>query len=185
MRKMIVLCCTILVAWLTLAPLNAEAAMDPKALLKKKYPSETVTLLKSADLNGDNKKEYFMLTASGNFYLVNAKGTVVLIDSDIVGDEEFESPSIHIYQASKKEKHVAVTFGYFPSNTQLYAYKYKNGTLQKKLSVMGDQGVAIQKDGKIKQSWKKYLPEGGWNLAAATYTWNATKDKYIAAGQIP
>lgn len=42
-----------------------------------------------------------MLTASGNFYLVNAKGTVVLIDTDIVGDEEFESP--HIYQASKKK----------------------------------------------------------------------------------
>lgn len=186
MKRILAIICAMAMFGLVFNPSNVDAAdVNPKKLLEKKYPEERVTISKSVDLNDDNKKEHLLITDSGNFYLINTKGVIVLINKNIISDEELDSPEIHIYQVSKKEKHVAVTFNYFPSNTQLDAYNYKDGTLKKKLSIMGDQGVKILKNGVIKQYWKNFYPEGGWKLAIATYTWSNTKNKYVGSGELP
>ncbi|MEC0127157.1 hypothetical protein [Paenibacillus pabuli] len=185
MRKVTSLLCTLSILFCLVAPTVNSASVNPKALLEKKYPRERVTVSKSVDLNGDNKKEHLLITDSGNFYLINSKSVIVLISKNVISDDELDFPAIHIYQVSKKEKHVAVTYNYFPSNTQLDAYKYKDGTLQRKLSIMGDQGVKISNKGVISQYWKNFYPEGGWKLAIATYTWSSTKNKYIGSGELP
>lgn len=73
------------------APSAYAKAPDAKALLKQKFPGETVRLLKTADLNNDQKPESFLLTESGNLYLVNSKGVAVLIDKQIMEFEEDEA----------------------------------------------------------------------------------------------
>ncbi|SEN14363.1 hypothetical protein [Paenibacillus sp. OV219] len=60
---------------------------------------------------------------------------------------------------NNKEKHVAVSFGYGPSNTQMYVYRLKSNGYNQVLSTMGDQGVEIDAKGKIHMYWKKYLDE--------------------------
>lgn len=184
MRKVTSLLCTLSILFCIVAPTLNAASVNPKALLERKYPKEHVTVSKSVDLNGDNKKEHLLITDSGNFYLINSKGVIVLINKNIISDDELDAPEIHVYQVSKKEQHVAVTYNYFPSNTQLYAYKYKDGTLQRKLSIMGDQGVNITSEGVINQYWKKFYPEGGWKLATASYKWNSKKNKYVGFGEL-
>ncbi|WP_431087863.1 hypothetical protein [Paenibacillus sp. 8b26] len=181
MKKFILVFFSVIIVSVFLQFPTFAAEINAKEILKKKYPREIVTLSKSADLNGDGKKEYFLLTEAGNFFLVNSKGAVVLINTNIISDEFFEQPTIQIYQVSKKEKHVAITFEYGPSNTQFYAYQYRNGTLFNKLSIMGDQGVQVDIKGTVKQYWKKYRPEGGWDLAIATYSWRTSKNKYLGA----
>ncbi|MEN1985975.1 hypothetical protein [Paenibacillus hubeiensis] len=158
------------------------ADVNPKKLLEKKYPRERVTVSKSIDLNGDNKKEHLLITDSGNFYFINSKGIIVLIDTNYYNDED---PTFHILYVSSKEKHVAVTLDYLPSNTQLFVFQYKDGTLKKKLSIIGDVNIQISKTGEITQVWKDYYPEGGWDAAVAIYKWNSKKDKYVGSGELP
>ncbi|WP_145411125.1 hypothetical protein [Paenibacillus xylanexedens] len=183
MKKILILICSIsiILGLLPTSPIDA-ATVNPKKLLEQKYPREIVTVSKSVDLNGDNKKEHLLITESGNFYLINSKGVIVLIDTNYYSDEE---PTIHVLNISAKEKHVAVTLDYLPSNTELLVYKYQNGTLKKKLSVMGDVGIDISKPRVIMQFWKNYYPEGGWKTAVAIYKWNSKKDKYVSSGELP
>ncbi|RAI85657.1 MULTISPECIES: hypothetical protein [Paenibacillus] len=183
MKRILALFCAMAMFGFVLSPSYVEAAtVNPKTLLEKKFPRERVTVSKSVDLNGDNKKEHLLITESGNFYLINSKGVIVLIDTNYYSDEE---PTIHILNVSAKEKQVAVTLDYLPSNTELLVYKYQNGTLKKKLSVMGDVGIEISKTGEIIQMWKNYYPEGGWKIAVANYKWNSKKDKYVGSGELP
>ncbi|AIQ11611.1 hypothetical protein [Paenibacillus durus] len=169
---------------LILFPISINAAPQSATdILKKKYPSEVIQIIKTTDLNYDKKSESIILTKSGNLFLVNSKGVIVLINTGIISDEGLDDPSIQVFSASKAEKHIAVAFNYFPSNTQLYVYRLKNGTLQKCLGLMGDQGVEIDNKGRIHQYWKKYRNEGGWDLAEGIFTWNAKTNKYKAAGQ--
>ncbi|WP_433938518.1 hypothetical protein [Paenibacillus lautus] len=72
----------------------SAAAMKPKDILAEKYPNEVVKLVKTDDINNDKKKESFILTESGNFYLINAKGHVVLINTGIVSDESLEPKNL-------------------------------------------------------------------------------------------
>lgn len=157
------------------------AAVNPKKLLEKKFPREQVTVSKSVDLNGENKKEHLLITDSGNFYLINSKGVIVLIDTNYYNEEE---PTFHILNISSKEKHVAITLDYLPSNTQLFVFKYQDGTLKKKLSIIGDVSINISKTGEIRQAWKNYFPEGGWDTAVAYYKWNSKHDKYVGSGEL-
>ncbi|WP_194541038.1 hypothetical protein [Paenibacillus sp. JZ16] len=161
----------------------SAAAMKPKDILAEKYPNEVVKIVKTDDINNDKKKESFILTESGNFYLINAKGHVVLINTGIISDEGFEPPTIQVFTVSKNEKHVAVTFSYFPSNTQLYVYRLQHGTLSKALQLMGDQGVYIDSKGKVHQYWKNHRIEGGWDLAEGIFTWNTKTNKYKGSGK--
>ncbi|WP_145148448.1 hypothetical protein [Paenibacillus xylanexedens] len=183
MKKVFLLICSLSI-FFGLLPTNTvdAATVNPKTMLEKKFPRERVTVSKSVDLNGDNKKEHLLITDSGNFYLINSKGVIVLIDTNYYSDEE---PTIHILNISAKEKHVAVTLDYLPSNTELLVYKYQEGTLKKKLSVMGDVGINISKTGEIMQLWKSHYPEGGWEIAVAHYKWNSKKGKYIGSGDLP
>ncbi|GAS82371.1 hypothetical protein [Paenibacillus amylolyticus] len=183
MKRILALLCAMAMFGFICTPSNVDAAtVNPKKLLEKKYPRERVTISKSVDLNGDNKKEHLLITDSDNFYFINSKGVIVLIDTDYYSDED---PTFHILSISAKEKHVAITLDYLPSNTELLVYKYQNGTLKKKLSVMGDVGINISKTGEINQLWKSHYPEGGWEIAVANYKWNSKKDKYVGSGQLP
>lgn len=159
--------------------------INPSKILNKKYPNESIKILKSADLNNDNKKEYFILAESGNFYLINSKGVVVLINTGIVSDEDADDPAIQIFSVTKKEKHVAISYNYFPSNTRMYVYQLKNGTLINKLNIMGDLQVFIDSKNRIIEYWRNYFPEGGWEVAKAVYTWEPVKNKYKGSGQLP
>lgn len=160
----------------------AAAAKKPQDLLTDKYPNEVVKLIKTDDLNYDKKKESLILTESGNLYLVNSKGYVVLINTGIISEEGLEPAAIKVFPVSKTEKHIAVTYNYFPSNTQLYVYRLQYGSLSKVLQLMGDQGVEIDSKGKVHQYWKKYKDEGGWDPAEDIYTWNAKLGKYKWSG---
>lgn len=155
---------------------------DPANILLKKYPNERVKVIKTTDINGDKKNESFILTRSGNFYMINAQGVLTLVNTGIQSDEEADEPTLQFIPVSKTEKHVMITYYYFPSNTQVFIYRMKNGTLQKSLAVMGDQGVEVDKQGRIHQFWKKYRNEGGWDLQEGIYTWNAKAGKYKASG---
>lgn len=161
----------------------SAAAKKPKDILAEKYPNEVVKIVKTDDINNDKKKESFILTESGNLYLINAKGHVVLINTGIVSDEGFEPPTIQVFTVSKNEKHVAVTYSYFPSNTQLYVYRLQYGTLSKVLQLMGDQGVHIDSKGKVHQYWKNFRDEGGWDLAEGIFTWSTKTNKYKGSGK--
>lgn len=164
------------------APSAYAEAPDAKALLKQKFPGETVRMLKTADLNNDQKPESFLLTESGNLYLVNSKGVVVLIDKKIVEYEEDEA-DMQIFAVSPTEKQLAVTVDYLPSNTQVSVYRLNYGTLTKKLQFMGDQGAEIDKKGRLHQYWKDFKDEGGgWDLAEGIFTWDAKAGKYRATG---
>lgn len=155
----------------------------PEEILKAKYPNEIVNIVKTDDLNYDKKKESFILTESGNFFLINSKGYVVLIDTGLNNDY-FDELQIEMSSVAKNEKHVAVIGTYLPSNTQAFVYRLKNGTLTKVLDVMGDVDVKIDKKGRIIQRWKKYrgIDEGGWDLAEGIYTWNVKANKYKGSG---
>ncbi|QLG39959.1 MULTISPECIES: hypothetical protein [unclassified Paenibacillus] len=181
-RVTALLCAITMFGFIFNASYIEAATVNPKTLLEKKFPREQVKVSKSVDLNVDKKKEHLLITESGNFYLINSKGVIVLIDTNYYSDEE---PTIQILNVSAKEKHVAVTLDYLPSNTELLVYKYQNGTLKKKLSVMGDVGIEISKTGEIIQMWKNYYPEGGWKIAVASYKWNSKKDKYVGSGELP
>ncbi|ETT41368.1 hypothetical protein C162_26555 [Paenibacillus sp. FSL R7-269] len=164
------------------APSAYAEALDAKTLLKQKFPGETVRLLKTADLNNDQKKESFLLTESGNLYLVNSKGVVVLIDKQIMEFGEDEA-DMQIFAVSPTEKQLAVTVDYLPSNTQVSVYRLNYGTLTKKLQFMGDQGAEIDKKGRLHQYWKDFKDEGGgWDLAEGIFTWDAKAGKYRATG---
>lgn len=137
------------------------------------------------DLNLDKKSEHLVLSESGNFYLINSKGVVVLVNTGIVSDEGFDKARLRVYSVGKGEKHVAVSFEFGPSNTQLYAYRLKNNGLSKVLELMGDEGIEIDGKGKIHMYWKKYKDEGGWDSAEAVYTWNSKTLKYKGTGILP
>jgi len=160
----------------------SAAAKKPRDILTEKYPNEVVKIVKTDDINNDKKKESFILTESGNFYLINSKGRVVLINTGIISDEGFEEPTIQVFAVSKNEKHVAVTYSYFPSNTQLYVYRLQYGTLSRALKLMGDQGVYIDSKGKVHQYWKNHRGEGGWDLAEGIFTWDTKINKYKGSG---
>ncbi|MNH74711.1 hypothetical protein D3C87_474310 [compost metagenome] len=164
-------------------PTSSAQGTKPQDILQKKYPNESIKILKTADINADKKYESVALTKSGNLYFINSKGSVVLINTGILSDEDYgEAESIQIYSVSNKEKHIAVTYSYFPSNTQLYVYRLQDGTLKKVLQLMGDQGVKIDSKGRVHQYWKKYRNEGGWDLAEGILTWNAKTNKYKGSG---
>lgn len=183
MKRVLALLCIAAMFGFILNPSYVNAAtVNPKTLLEKKFPRERVTVSKSVDLNGDNKKEHLLITNSGNFYLINSKGVIVLIDTDYYNEEE---PTFHLLNISSKEKHVAITLDSPPSNTQLFVFKYQDGTLKKKLTIVGDVSIKISKSGEIRQVWKSHLPEGGWDVAVAYYKWNSTKGKYVGSGETP
>lgn len=164
----------------------AFASSDPKAQFNQRYPNEKIALIKTEDINADKKTESFILTKSGKLYLINSKGIIVFIQDEIYSDDDFEEPNIQIFSPAKNEKHVAVTYNYYPSNTKLYVYKLENGTLKPKLSIMGDLEVRIEPNGEILEFWKKYRPVvGGWDSALATYKWDAKYGKYRGTGQLP
>lgn len=171
-----------LVSWLNIPVTNAQS-LKPQDIFKKKYPNETIRLIKTADVNADKKQESFILTNSGNFYLINSKGIIVLINTGISDEEGYEDYNIQIYSVTAKEKHVALTATYFPSNTQMYVYRYKDGTLKQVLKVMGDIDVQIDKQGKVYQLWKNYKLEGGWDTAVGIFTWNPKTNKYAGSGK--
>ncbi|ETT31669.1 hypothetical protein C161_26930 [Paenibacillus sp. FSL R5-192] len=181
MRKVISLLCSLSIIFSLLASTMDAAEINPKKLLEKKYPRERVTVSKSIDLNGDNKKEHLLITDSNNFYFINSKGVIVLIDTNYYNEED---PTFHIINISPKEKHVAITLDYPPSNTELFVFKYQDGTLKKKLSIIGDVSIQISKSGEIRQAWKNYFPEGGWDTSVAYYKWNSKKDKYVGSGEL-
>jgi hypothetical protein len=169
---------------LSVSSATTAATKTPQEILKSKYPNEVITVVKTDDIDYDQTKESFILTRSGNFYLINSKGYVVLINTGIISDEDFGiDPTIKIFSVAPKEKQVAVTFSYFPSNTQLYVYRLKDGTLKKTLELMGDQGVDIDSKGRIHQYWKKFRNEGGWDLAEGVFTWSAGGNKFKGSGQ--
>lgn len=155
----------------------------PEDILKDKYPIEIVNIVKTDDLNYDKKKESFILTESGNFFLINSKGYIVLIDTGIYKDY-FDELNFELVQVSKKEKHIAIIGTYLPSNTQAFVYRLKDGTLTKVLDVMGDVDVKIDKKGRVIQHWKKHrgADVGGWDLAEGIYTWNVKTNKYKGSG---
>jgi len=163
----------------------ASAAAKPKDIFAKKYPNEIIKKWTTADLNLDKKPEHLVLSESGNFYLINSKGAVVLVNTGIVSDEGFGEARIQVYSVNKGEKHVAVAFEFGPSNTQLYVYRLKNNGLSKSLELMGDEGIQIDGKGKIHMYWKKYKEEGGWDPAEAVYTWNSKTLKYKGTGILP
>lgn len=157
----------------------AFASSDPKAQFNQRYPNEKIALIKTEDINADKKTESFILTKSGKFYLINSKGIIVFIQDGIYSEEDFEEPNIQIFSPTKNEKHVAVTYNYFPSITAMYVYKLEYGTLKPKLSIMGDLGIRIKSNGEILEFWKKYRPVvGGWDSALTTYKWDSKYDKY-------
>ncbi|PQP81841.1 hypothetical protein C0Q44_19385 [Paenibacillus sp. PCH8] len=182
MKKVFLLICSLSI-FFGLLPTNTvdAATVNPKTLLEKKFPRERVTVSKSVDLNGDNKKEHLLITDSGNFYLINSKGVIVLIDTNYYNEED---PTFHFLNVSSKEKHVAITLDYPPSNTQLFVFKYQDGTLKNKLSIIGDVSIRISKSGEIRQAWKNFFPEGGWDTAVAYHKWNSKKDKYVGSGEL-
>ncbi|MNB79219.1 hypothetical protein D3C81_1092790 [compost metagenome] len=159
------------------------SSQSSTSLLKSKYPNEIIQSIKTVDLNNDKKDESIILTKSGNLFFVNSKGVLVLINTNILSDEDYDPPKIQVFSVSKTEKHVAVTYNYFPSNTQLFVYQLKDGTLLSRLKLMGDQGVEIDVKGRIHQYWKKYRNEGGWDLAEGLFTWNTKLNKYMASGK--
>ncbi|MGE7051118.1 hypothetical protein ACQKI4_00765 [Paenibacillus glucanolyticus] len=161
----------------------SAAAKKPKDIFAEKYPNEMVKIVKTDDLNNDKKKESFILTESGNFYLINSKGHVVLIYTGIISDEDFKQSTIQVFTVSKNEKHVAVTYSYFPSNTQLYVYRLQYGSLSETLQLMGDLGVYIDSKGKVHQYWKNHRIEGGWDLAEGIFTWSTKTNKYKGSGK--
>ncbi|ASA23515.1 hypothetical protein [Paenibacillus donghaensis] len=161
--------------------INAQS-QDPKDILLKKYPKEVIKIIKTVDLNNDQKNENFILTKSGNFFLVNSKGVVVLINTGI-GEYEEDEVGLKIFSVSAKEKHVALTVEYLPSNTQLFVYRLQDGTLNKKIELIADVGVEIDNKGRIHQNWKDYKPEGGWDTAEGIFTWNSKTNKYTASGK--
>lgn len=91
MKKFILVFFSVIIVSAFLQFPTFAAEINAKEILKKKYPREIVTLSKSTDLNGDGKKEYFLLTEAGNFFLVNSKGAVVLINTNIISDEFLNS----------------------------------------------------------------------------------------------
>ncbi|MGF7049095.1 hypothetical protein J2T13_003603 [Paenibacillus sp. DS2015] len=157
---------------------SSAQTLTPQDILKKKYPNEIVTIIKTMDVNSDNKKESFILTDSGNFYLINAKGSIVLINTGFIIDGAYyDEVNIQIYSVSSKEKHIAITGSFSPSNTQLYVYRLQDGTLKQVLKLMGDLDVQIDKKGRIHQLWRDYYPEGGWEIAEGIFTWNTKINK--------
>lgn len=169
------------VSWSNSSISNGKS-LKPQDILNKKYPNEIVKIIKTADVNSDKKMENFIITESGNFYLINAKGTVVLINTGFSADGGFDEVDIQIYAVNNKEKHIAVKGYYLPSNTQLYVYRLKDGTLKQVLELMGDVDVQIDKKGRVHQLWKNYKLEGGWDLAEGIMTWNSKTNKYKASG---
>ncbi|SFF27443.1 hypothetical protein SAMN04487969_12218 [Paenibacillus algorifonticola] len=166
------------------ASITNAANSKPEDLFKKKFPKEKISVSKSGDLNNDKKAEHFILAESGNFYFINTKGAIELITTGIISDEDFASPTIQIFSVTKTEKHVAVAYEYFPSNTRMEVFRLKKASLESVLDIMGDQGVTINKKGQVTQLWKKYNNEG-WSLAAAVYTWNSKTATYKGSGQLP
>lgn len=166
----------------------AASTLSPKEILKKKYPYEVATVIKTADLNGDNKKESFILTETGRFFVVNYKGVISHIASDILSEEDAPKAEIEIYSVSKKQKLVAIKYYYFPGNTQFISYKYTNGTLKRVLSVMGDLSVKTDKNnGTVYQYWKKYNSDpdiGGWDPVKTSFKWDTSAGKYRNVGTV-
>jgi len=184
-RSLFVLCAILLL--LVVIPSHAANAAEtkPADILKKKYPKEVITIIKSADLDNNKKNENFILTETGNFYFINDKGVLRLISTGITSHEEFDPPTIQVFSVTKTEKQVAIAYNFPPANTQMEVYRLKYGTLNKVLDVMGDRGVSIDKQGRVIQHWKKYYPEGGWEPVAAVYTWVPSKQIYKGSGQLP
>lgn len=171
-----------LISW-SVIPVSSAQSLKPQEILKKKYPNETIKIIKTADVNSDKKNESFILTNSGNFYFINSKGSVVLINTGISDEEGYEDYSIQIYSVTSKDKHVALTGTYLPSNTEMYVYRYNNGTLKQALKLMGDVDVQIDRKGKVYQLWKNHKPDGGWDVAIGVFTWNPKTNKYIGTGK--
>ncbi|GGO03351.1 hypothetical protein GCM10010969_27520 [Saccharibacillus kuerlensis] len=140
--------------------------------------------MKSADLNNDKKKETFIITQSGKFYLVNSKGYVIYIRGDIEADSDFGPPEIQFVKASGSEKFVAVSYLYPPSSTYMHVYRLVNGTLVNKLSIRGDLYIELRPNGEILNHWKKYNWDSGWTEKVAIYKWSSSKQKYVASGQL-
>jgi len=153
----------------------------PQELLAKKYPNEVIRIIKTVDLNNDNKKESFIVTDSGNFFYINSKGVLVFIEKS-VGYEEDEF-NLSFFAVTAKEKQVALTVDYLPSNTLLYVYRLQDGTLTKKLQVMGDVGIEIDTKGRIHQYWKNFNLDSGWDQAEGIFTWNPKTNKYKPSGK--
>ncbi|RUT36302.1 hypothetical protein EJP77_04750 [Paenibacillus zeisoli] len=181
MKKRLFLLATIVSLLFTFSSVSIAKEKTPKDILKSKYPNEVVTLLKTDDINFDKKKESFLLTETGNFYLINSKGSIVLIDTGLNSDY-FDELQLKIFAVTKNEKHIAVIGTYLPSNTQAFVYRLKNGTLTKVLDVMGDVDVQIDAKGRIHQLWKNFKPGGGWDLARGTFSWSVKSNKYIGTG---
>lgn len=157
-------------------------AKKPEDILAAKYPNEVVEVIKTDDINSDKKKESFIITESGNFYLINSKGYIVLINTGFNSDY-FDTVDIEIYSVTKNEKHVAIIGTYPPSNTELYSYRLKDGTLKEALHLMGDIDVNIDNKGRVHQLWKEHKKDGGWNKAEGILTWNVKLNKYKGTGK--
>lgn len=170
-----------LVSWSNISVSSAQS-LKPQDILKKKYPNETIKIIQTVDVNSDKKKESFILTNSGNFYLINTKGSVVLINTGLSSDGGYDEVNIQFYSVSSKEKHIAIIGSYLPSNNQIYVYRLQDGTLKKVLQLMGDVDVQVDKQGRVHQFWKNHKPEGGWNLAEGIFTWNTKSNKYKGTG---
>ncbi len=170
-----------LVSWSNISVSSAQT-LKPQDILKQKYPNETIKLIKTADINLDKKNESFIITEIGNFYLINAKGYVVLIDTGFSSDGGHDEVNIQIFSVTNKEKHIAITASYLPSNTEMYVYRLQDGALKQVLKVKGDVDVQIDKQGRVHQLWKKFKSEGGWNIAEGIFTWNTTISKYKGTG---
>ncbi|OWA34271.1 hypothetical protein B9G55_18300 [Saccharibacillus sp. O16] len=162
-----------------------QATYKAKKIFAKTYAHTPIASIRTDDLDGDGRYETLILTESGSLFLVNVKGYVLLIQTGIVSDEFFDAPTIKTFHVSPQEKQTAVTFEVGPSNTIMNVYRLQGGTLVKTFEVMGDQGVWIDKKGRIHQDWKHYREQGGWDLAHAVYTWSPAKQKYVGSGQLP
>ncbi|MEK3867928.1 hypothetical protein MKX34_11915 [Paenibacillus sp. FSL R5-0636] len=162
-------------------PVSAQSpTQHAKDIVIKKYPNEKILSLKTVDLNNDKKNESIILTDSGNLFFLNSKDVLVLINTGVAYEEE--DLEIKVLPASSKEKHVAIVVD-TPPSTVVYVYRLENGTLVQKLHFIADIGVDFEKNGEIRQVWKKYRQNGGWDIVSGTFTWDTKTNKYKGSGK--
>ncbi|MCD9025448.1 hypothetical protein [Cohnella silvisoli] len=155
---------------------SAQSNKEISALFLKENPKLKVKEIKSEDLNNDKMKEYYLLDDEGQFWIYQNQ-KFRNINCCYYSDDDLEPAHIIFLKQNSKEKHVLVSFEYYPSNASVAVFRLKKDKLEEILNLQGDRGVFI-KGQSILMQWKKYRNEGGWDEIATIYIWNNTKKKY-------
>lgn len=156
---------------------SLEALHANYKALTTEQATNTVFYSLLADLNRDQEPEYAVVmgerTAFGLWFVTPDKRI------EAPGNADFARMTLRsaFLLDQGGEKHLVVLAGYPPQNTKVRVYRLRDSTPEVLFDFMADWDVRVSADG-ITAVWKRYKPEGGFDLVADTYHWSAQAGSY-------